>query len=87
MTALTLHDYAADIAAIIEPEGRGPVVVVGHAYGHFVARMLATDRPDLVRGVALAAASAGKVPEGAHELPVSPEVRGAIAVTCLIGYH
>ncbi len=78
MTGLTLHDYAADVAAVIEREGKGPVVVVGHAYGHFVARMLATDRPELVRGVVLAAASAGKVPPGVHELPVSPEVREAI---------
>jgi len=78
MTGLTLHDYAADVAAVIEQENGGPVVVVGHAFGNFVARMLATDRPDLVRGVVLAAASAGKVPPGVHELPISPEVREAI---------
>lgn len=78
MTALTLHDLAADIAAVIEHERTGPVVVVGHAYGHFVAQMLATDRPDLVRGVVLAAASSGKVPPGVHEPSVTPEVREAI---------
>jgi pimeloyl-ACP methyl ester carboxylesterase len=78
MTGLTLHDFAADIAAVIEHEHRGPALVVGHAYGHFVTRTLATDRPDLVRGVVLAAASAGKVPPGVHEPSVSPEVREAI---------
>jgi pimeloyl-ACP methyl ester carboxylesterase len=78
MTKLTLHDYAADVAMVIEHESKGPVLVVGHAFGNFVARVLATDRPDLVRGVVLAAASAGKVPAGVHELPVSPEVREAI---------
>jgi pimeloyl-ACP methyl ester carboxylesterase len=78
MTGLTLHDFAADIAAVIEHERTGPAVVVGHAYGHFVARTLAADRPDLVRGVVLAAASAGKVPPGVHEPPVTPEVREAI---------
>jgi pimeloyl-ACP methyl ester carboxylesterase len=78
MTGLTLHDFAADIGAVIEREGKGPAVVVGHAYGHFVARTLATDRPDLVRGVVLAAASAGKVPPGVHEPSVAPEVREAI---------
>jgi pimeloyl-ACP methyl ester carboxylesterase len=78
MTGLTLHDFAADIAAVIEHERKGPAVVVGHAYGHFVARTLATDRPDLVRGVVLAAASAGKVPPGVHEPSVTPEVREAI---------
>jgi pimeloyl-ACP methyl ester carboxylesterase len=78
MTGLTLHDFASDIAAVIEHEGQGPAVVVGHAYGHFVARMLATDYPYLVRGVVLAAASAGKAPPGVHEPVVSPEVREAI---------
>ena len=78
LTDLTLHDFAADIAAVIEYEGKGPAVVVGHAYGHYVAGTLATDRPELVRGVVLAAASAGKVPPGVHEPRVTPEVREAI---------
>ncbi|HEX3378042.1 MAG TPA: alpha/beta hydrolase [Candidatus Acidoferrales bacterium] len=60
MANLTLHDFAADVAAVIENEGKGTAIVVGHAYGHFVTRMLATDRPDLVRGAVLAAASAGR---------------------------
>ena len=78
MTDLTLHEYAGDVAAVIDHEAKSPVVVVGHAFGNFVARMLATDRPDLVRGVVLAAASAGKVPAGVHELPIPPEVTDAI---------
>ena len=78
LTDLTLHDFAADIAAVIAYEGKGPAVVVGHAYGHYVAGTLATDRPELVRGVVLAAASAGKVPPGVHEPRVTPEVREAI---------
>jgi pimeloyl-ACP methyl ester carboxylesterase len=78
LAGLTLHDYAADVAAVIEHEGKGPVLVVGHAFGNYVARVLATDRPDLVRGVVLAAASAGKVPPGVHELPIPPEVSEAI---------
>jgi pimeloyl-ACP methyl ester carboxylesterase len=79
MTGVTLHDLAADIAAVIEQERQGPAIVVGHAYGNFPARMLATDRPDLVRAVVLAAASAGKTPPGVTEPPVTPEVREAIA--------
>src|ERR1700680_378586 len=35
MAGLTLHDFAIDIAAVIEHERKGPAVVVGHAYGHF----------------------------------------------------
>ena len=60
MSDLTLHDFARDIAAVIEAEHDGQAVIVGHAFGNFVARMVATDRPDLVKGVVLAAA-AGKV--------------------------
>ncbi|KXU87263.1 hydrolase [Paraburkholderia monticola] len=75
---LSIHDFAADVAAVVEHENKGPVVVVGHAWGNFVARMLATDRPDLVKGVVLAAASAGKVPAGSKEMPISVAMRNAI---------
>ena len=78
MQNLSVHDFAADVAAVVEAENKGPVVVVGHAWGNFAARMLAADRPDLVKGVVLAAASAGKVPPGSKELPIGPEMRKAI---------
>ena len=78
MEKLSVHDFAADVASVIDNEHQGPVVVVGHAWGNFPARMLAADRPDLVRGVVLAAASAGKVPPGSTEKPIGPEMRQAI---------
>lgn len=78
MDGLTMHDLAADVASVVESENTGSVVVVGHAFGNFVARQLAADRPDLVRGVVLAAASAGKVPAGSTEKPIGPEMRKAI---------
>ncbi|HEY1933224.1 MAG TPA: alpha/beta hydrolase [Acetobacteraceae bacterium] len=62
LEGLTLHDYAADVAAVIEDAGTGPAVVLGHAFGQWVARTLATDRPNLVRGVVLAAAAARSIP-------------------------
>lgn len=58
LEGLTLHDYARDVAAVIEHQCAGPAVVLGHAFGQWVARTLAADRPDLVRGVVLAAAAA-----------------------------
>jgi pimeloyl-ACP methyl ester carboxylesterase len=78
MDHLSVHDFAKDVAAVIENENKGPVVVVGHAWGNFAARQLAADRPDLVRGVVIAAASAGKVPPGSNEKPIGPEMRKAI---------
>ncbi|MDB5650519.1 MAG: alpha/beta hydrolase fold family protein [Hyphomicrobiales bacterium] len=66
-----LEDCAADIAAVIEEDANGPVLMVGHAFGNRVSRMLATARPDLVQGVCLVAANVGHAPS-------PPNVREAI---------
>ncbi len=55
MTGLTMHDLADDVAASIEAHGEAPAVVLGHAYGNMLARLLATDHPHLVRALVLAA--------------------------------
>src|SRR6476659_10332912 len=65
---ITLHDLARDVAAVTERENAGPAVIVGHAYGNWVARMTAVDHPKLVRGVVLAAAAAKKFPPRLSEL-------------------
>ena len=64
MTGLTLHDFARDMAEVIRHEGAGPAVIVGHAFGNWVARMTAVDYPDLVRGVVIVAAAAKAYPNG-----------------------
>ncbi len=61
LDGVTLHDVAADVARAIENVGGAPVLVAGHAYGNRVARMLASDRPELVGGLVLMAAG-GKFP-------------------------
>ena len=63
MQGLTLHDLAHDVAAVITHEQAGPAVLVGHAFGNWVARMTATDFPRLVRGVAIVAAAAKTYPK------------------------
>jgi pimeloyl-ACP methyl ester carboxylesterase len=74
----TLHDWAADIAAVIRHETDEPVWVVGHAHGNWIARTLASDFPERVRGLVLLAGSAGKVPKGTEALPIPPGVRAMI---------
>jgi pimeloyl-ACP methyl ester carboxylesterase len=71
LSGIDMHDYAADVAAVVAHAGNGPAFVVGHAFGNRVARMLATDRPELVAAVALVAANIGKAPS-------PPDVRAAI---------
>jgi pimeloyl-ACP methyl ester carboxylesterase len=70
MSAITLHDYSSDVAAVIKTEGGGPALVGGHAFGNFIARTTATDRPELVRGIALLGAT--------HVWPVPSDVRESI---------
>jgi pimeloyl-ACP methyl ester carboxylesterase len=76
MHGLSMHDLAADVAAVIRDCVGGPAAVAGHAFGNFVARMLATTFPDTVRAVALVAASAGKLPSG--ESPYDPAVHESV---------
>lgn len=71
MQNLTLHDYARDVARVIEHEKAGPAVVAGHAFGHFVAKMTAVDYPNLVRAVILVAAAQKKS---------DPEVRRSLNI-------
>lgn len=70
MHGITLHDYASDMAAIIEGNGGGPAVMAGHAFGNFVARTTAADFPQRVRAVVLLGAT--------HVWPVPPDVRASI---------
>ena len=62
MTDISLHNFARDIAEVVQKLGNGRAVIVGHAYGNWVARMTATDYPKLVRGVVIAAAAAKQYP-------------------------
>jgi protocatechuate 3,4-dioxygenase beta subunit/pimeloyl-ACP methyl ester carboxylesterase len=63
MQGLTLHDLARDVAAVIDQEGQGPAILVGHAFGNWVARMTAVNHPGLVRGLVLTAAAAKQIPQ------------------------
>jgi pimeloyl-ACP methyl ester carboxylesterase len=71
MSDITLHDMARDAAAVIQHENKGPAILAGHAFGHFVAKMTAEDFPGLVRAVILIGA-AQKTPD--------PEVQKSVAI-------
>ena len=73
MTGLTLHDLADDVASSIRAHGEPPAVVLGHAYGNMLARLLATDHPDLVRALVLAATT---TTDFSDDLAAQPFVAG-----------
>lgn len=62
LEGVTLRDFATDVAAVVESEGRGPAIIFGHAYGHYVARMVGTAFPHAVKGIVVAASAAKTFP-------------------------
>lgn len=64
---MTLGTLADDVAAVIESFAAAPAVVIGHAYGHWVARMTDLRHPRLVRAVVVLGAAAREFPAGMAE--------------------
>ena len=67
MQGLDLRVLAGDVAATVRQLGDGRAVLVGHAFGHFVARVADLDSPQLVRGVVVAGGAARNFPAGVAE--------------------
>lgn len=61
LSGIDFHNFAADTIAAISAETDN-VIVAGHAYGCWIARTVAADYPELVRGLVLIAAGSGKFP-------------------------
>ena len=61
MKGVTLHDLADDVAGVIKKKVGEPAMIVGHAFGNFVARMTAADHPDVTRAVCVLAGTSGLV--------------------------
>lgn len=64
---MTLDTLADDVALTIERLGNARAVVVGHAYGHWTARVADMNHPAIVRGVVVLGASAQVFPPGMAE--------------------
>ncbi len=69
MGGVSLHNQADDVALVIRKLGDGQAFVLGHAFGHGVAKAVATDHPSLVSGVILAAAQCSSVPAEISRTP------------------
>jgi pimeloyl-ACP methyl ester carboxylesterase len=61
---MTLETLADDVAGVLAQLADGPAVLVGHAYGHWVARICDLRHPQQVRGVVLLGAAARVFPPG-----------------------
>jgi pimeloyl-ACP methyl ester carboxylesterase len=70
MTGVVVDDLGDDIAHVIDQLARGPAAVLGHAFGNFVARTVATNHPERVAAVMLAAAAGRTVPPEINSAPM-----------------
>lgn len=77
MEGISLHQLAGDVVMVIDRLGGGRAVILGHAFGHFVARMAAVDHPAAVRGVVLAAAAASS---WAPDIAATPYTSGNLSL-------
>lgn len=77
MQGVSLHQFGDDVALVIDRLGGGRAVIVGHAFGHFVARMTAVDHPGEVRGIVLAAAAAASYPP---DVGAAPGIAGNVSL-------
>lgn len=71
MHGVTLHDLAADVVAVVDQLAGGHAHLLGHAFGGYVVRVAAIDRPDAVSSVILAAAQGPTVPDDVAATPMT----------------
>ena len=69
LQGMDLISLASDVAGVIEDCAGGSAVVLGHAFGSFIGRVLSVEHPKMIRGLVLAAASATKVSADVNETP------------------
>ena len=62
LEGITLRDLAGDVAAVILAQNAGKAVILGHAFGHYIARMAAHAFPEAVKGIVVAASAAKTYP-------------------------
>ncbi|KAK9238497.1 hypothetical protein V1525DRAFT_103340 [Lipomyces kononenkoae] len=55
MTNVSLYDLAADVASVIDTLGGGQAIVIGHAFGTFLAKLSAATYPEKVPAIVVAA--------------------------------
>jgi pimeloyl-ACP methyl ester carboxylesterase len=69
LTNVTLEDLAADIATVIDTLGRGRAIVIGHAFGTFLAKVSAVLYPEKIPAIVVAAPGAINLPADIAGMP------------------
>ena len=56
----TMSDYAGDVYALLQELTTGPIVLVGHSMGGYVALAFASEFPEMLRGLVLVSTKAAR---------------------------
>ena len=67
LDGISLYDLADDVAAVIDRLAGGRAALLGHAFGHYIARVTDLRHPDKVRAVVVLGAAARVFPPGLTE--------------------
>ncbi|CAG8188465.1 unnamed protein product [Penicillium salamii] len=66
---VTMEDLAADIAAVIDTLGGGQAIVIGHAFGTFLAKVGAVLYPEKIPAIVVAAPGGIDLPTDIAKMP------------------
>lgn len=69
ITNVTLEDLAADIAAVIDTLGGGEAIVIGHAFGTFLAIVSSVLYPEKIPAIVVAAPGGIDLPTDIAKMP------------------
>ncbi|EAW15371.1 alpha/beta fold hydrolase [Aspergillus clavatus NRRL 1] len=69
MSNVSLADLAADVAATIDALGSGKAIVIGHAFGTFVAKVSSVLYPEKIPAIIVAAPGGIDLPTDVAQLP------------------
>lgn len=69
ITNVTLEDLAADIAAVIDTIGGGQAIVIGHAFGTFLAKVSSVLYPEKIPAIVVAAPGGIDLPTDIAKMP------------------
>ncbi|KAL4875419.1 Alpha/Beta hydrolase protein [Aspergillus karnatakaensis] len=69
MTNVTLSDLAADIISVIDTLGSGRAIVIGHAFGTFLTKVIALEYPEKVPAIVVAAPGGITLPPEIATMP------------------
>ncbi|EPS25548.1 hypothetical protein PDE_00482 [Penicillium oxalicum 114-2] len=69
MQNVTMEDLAADVAAVIDALGDGQAIVIGHAFGTFLAKVSSVLYPEKIPAIVVAAPGAIDLPPTIAKMP------------------